>query len=271
MSQFMISLINRFLLAKLHLDSVLDGSTPNKRKKALASLPQTLNGAYEIEMTRIKRNAKYYEVAKRALSWVYFAKRPLHMKELCDALAVHPIEDTQDADEDGMDLDPGDLEKPEFILDSCGSLILWDRATDIIGFSHYTVSEFFKANGAGNIEPELYIARTCLTYLGFKEFETLCEGAESLHMRMTKYNFAKYAGDFWGAHMKDETVQVDDSIQHLVLKDFGVRTRSQAIYQFAKQPVLHITARHGLAKICAILLNQHKMENRYIIVRASLI
>ena len=254
MSQFMISLINRFLLAKLHLDSVLDGSTPNKRKKALASLPQTLNGAYEIEMMRIKRNAKYYEVAKRALSWVYFAKQPLHMIEMCEALAVHPIEDVEAAD-DGMDLDPGDIEKPEFILDSCGSLISWDCATDVIGFSHYTVSEFFKENAAGNIEPELYIARTCLTLLGFR----------------TKYKFAEYAGDFWGAHMKDETVQVDDSIQHLVLKDFGVRARRQVIDQLAKQPALHIIARHGLAKICAVLLNQHEMENRYIILRVSLI
>jgi len=259
MSQFMISLIHRFLLAKLHLDSVLDGSTPNKRKKALASLPQTLNGAYEIEMTRIKRNAKYYEVAKRALSWVYFAKRPLHMKELCDALAVHPIEDTQDADEDGMDLDPGDLEKPEFILDSCGSLILWDRATDIIGFSHYTVSQFFKENAAGNIEPELYIARTCLIYLGFRG---LCKGAESLHTRMMKYKFAKYASDFWGAHLEDENIENDDLIQHLVLKDFGVSTRRQVIAQFPVQPVIHITARHGLAQICALLLDQCVMEKR---------
>ena len=85
-----------------------------------------------------------------------------------------------------MRLDPGDLEKPDFILDCCGSLILWDRATDVIGFSHSTVSEFFKENAAGNIEPELYIARTRLIYLGFKR---LCKGAESLHARTTKYKF----------------------------------------------------------------------------------
>ena len=246
MSPFMISLIDRFLLAKLHLDSMLDGSTPNKRKKALASLPQILNGAYEIEMMRIKRNAKYYEVAKGALSWVYFAKRPLHMMELCEALAVQSIEDNQDADGDGIDLDPGNLEKPDFILDSCRSLILWDRTIDVIRFSHYMVSDFFKENAAENIESELYIAQTCLTYLGFKEFEILCDGDSSLHTPRMKYKFAKYAGYFWGAHMKDKNVQNDHSIQHLALNDFGVGARRQASYQITKQLVLCITASHDL-------------------------
>ena len=239
---------------------MLEGSTPTKRKRALASLSQTLNDAYGIEMTRIKRNAKNYEVAKRALSWIYFAKRSLLMVELREALAIEIIED---ADEDCTDLDPGNLEKPQFIIDSCGSLILWDRATDVVGFSHYTVSEFFKANVAGNIEPELYIARICLTYLGFKEFEAPCEGDESLHTRMKEYKFAKYAGEFWGMHTKEE-VQNDDEIQRLVLKDFGVRSRRQAIYQFTRQPVLHIAAYHGLAKICALLLNQSEIGKRYI-------
>lgn len=236
-------------------------STRTKRKKALESLSQTLNDAYGIEMMRIKRNSKHYEVAKRALSWIYFAKQSFHMAELQEALSIEMVEDTGD---DCADLDLDNFEKPQFILDCCGSLILWDRLTDVVGFSHYTVSEFFNSNAAGNIEPELYIARTCLTYLGFREFEKPCNGHESLLVRTKKYKFATYAGEFWGVHTKHK-MQNDDDVQRLVFMDFGIELRRRAIFQFSRQPAIHITARHGLTKICAFLLDQGELGNGYIV------
>ena len=62
-------MIIRFLLAALHLKSVLEHKNTKKRKKAVASLPQGLNDAYEAEMKRIERTGdEDYEIARRALS-----------------------------------------------------------------------------------------------------------------------------------------------------------------------------------------------------------
>jgi len=127
-------------------------------------------------MSRIKRNPEDYEmIAKRALSWIYYAKRSLYMVELREAISIDPIVDIENDDEDCTDLDPENFTDPQLILDCCGSLVLWERATDIVGFSHYTVSEFLDtAHGKTHIEPELYIVRNCLTYLCFDVFS---EGA----------------------------------------------------------------------------------------------
>src|SRR5204863_8405381 len=86
-------MVTRFLLAGLHLKSVLERKTAKKRERAVGSLPQGLNKAYEAEMKRIERGGEEdYETARRDLSWVYFTKRPLRMKELREAIAIEPIE-----------------------------------------------------------------------------------------------------------------------------------------------------------------------------------
>src|SRR5436309_4998633 len=103
-------MIIRFLLAALHLKSVLEHKNTKKRKKAVASLPQGLNNAYEAEMKRIERTGdEDYEIARRALSWVYFAKLSLSMKQLQEAIAVDPIENIEDIDEECRDLNPESL------------------------------------------------------------------------------------------------------------------------------------------------------------------
>src|SRR5271170_220738 len=192
---------NRFLLAGLHLKSVFAYKTRKTRRIAVNALPKELNEAYEAEMGRLKRNERDYEIAKRALSWVYYAKRPLFMAELREAIAVDPIIDIENGDEDCRDLDPESLMEPREIIDCCGGLILWESSTDVVGFSHYTVSEFFAANAAGNIEPELYIARTCLTYLCFEVFnQGSCDDKDEFQMRVDKYQLAPYIGRFCGPH-----------------------------------------------------------------------
>jgi hypothetical protein len=174
-SHYSVLMLNRFLLAGLHLKSVLEHRNPKNRKKALNSLPQELNTAYTAEMRRIESaSSADRKIAKRTLSWIYYAKRTLKMAELQQAIAVDPIENIEDADEDCRDLDPQSLTKSEEIVGCCGSLILWERSTDVVRFSHYTVSEFFKSKGAEHIESKLYISRACLTYLCFDVFK---EGA----------------------------------------------------------------------------------------------
>jgi len=146
------------------------------------SLPSELNAAYEGEMTRIKKSGdENYEIARRALSWIHYAKRPLYMPELREAIAIDPIESIEDATEECADLDPQGFTDPEAIIQCCGSLLLWESSTDVVRFSHYTVAELFKSDkGIQYMESELYVAATCLSYVCFDAFNEgpCCEWLE---------------------------------------------------------------------------------------------
>jgi hypothetical protein len=71
----------RFLLARLHTDSLLDKRKPKEVKSTLANLKKgaaALNSAYSGALQRIEGQLENdRKLAKAILSWVTFAKRPL--------------------------------------------------------------------------------------------------------------------------------------------------------------------------------------------------
>lgn len=229
---FLISI--RFLLAGLHLKSVLACKTAKKRERVIKSLPMELNMAYEEEMMRIKTNPDGdEEIARRAFSWIFYAKRPLLMTELREAIAIDPIEDIENGGEGCRDLDPKSLTDPQQIIECCGSLISWERSNNTVGFSHYTISEFFKTKAHGNIEPELCIARTCLTYLCFDVFgQGSCDEWNKLRSRVQKYQLAPYIAEFCGSHIlgSKEEKKVKDLVLSIVLSP----GRRQALRELEK-------------------------------------
>ncbi|RMZ91406.1 hypothetical protein DV736_g1357, partial [Chaetothyriales sp. CBS 134916] len=97
-----ISMLNVFLLAQLHFDSVIYKSSPKKIKIALEKLREssdTYDNAYHDAMNRIEGQVQDFEdLAKRVLSWITCAKRPLTTLELQHALGV-------EIDEPELDLD----------------------------------------------------------------------------------------------------------------------------------------------------------------------
>ena len=82
----------RFLLARLHVDSLLDKRNKQKVLSTLEKLSRgsaALDEAYNEAIKRIDGQlAEDRSLARRALSWITYAKRPLTMKELCHALAI---------------------------------------------------------------------------------------------------------------------------------------------------------------------------------------
>lgn len=75
-------------------------------------------------MERIKSDHMKYEIAKCALSWIFYAKWPLHMVELREAIAVHPIYDIKMGKHDCRGLDGNNLTDKPVVLECCGSFIL---------------------------------------------------------------------------------------------------------------------------------------------------
>ena len=156
-------MLYRFLLAKLHIDSLRYKPTITDVKNTLRHLPrgsEALNLAYREAVERIQAQPEEYrEPAKRIISWITLARRPLSVTELRHALAVES--DKPYLDEDSL-LEAEDM--PSF----CAGLVTIDDQSSIIRLVHYTAQECFQ-----QILPSLIpnahsdIARVRLEYLQF--------------------------------------------------------------------------------------------------------
>ncbi|KAJ7444039.1 ankyrin repeat domain-containing protein [Mycena latifolia] len=155
-----------FLLAKLHIESLATKMTIRAVREALRHLPKDLSHTYDEAMNRIKnQNEDDRHFALQALTWVAYAKRPLSVAELCEALAIEPGATTLDAD-NLMDIN--------IVLSVCAGLIIVDEAMSVVRLIHYTTQSYFDS-----IQPVQFadahtiIASQCLAYLSFNEFSQL--------------------------------------------------------------------------------------------------
>lgn len=127
---------------------------PREVMAALDSAPRDLSDAYEAVFARIERRSKCAKsLALRTLSWVFYAKRSLHMDELREALAV------RDSD---IQLHETYLLDPGSIVEVCESLIVHDDSSGIVRFTHYTVQEFLQSNNVIPLLSMVDLAKTCL-------------------------------------------------------------------------------------------------------------
>jgi hypothetical protein len=105
----------------------------------LRDLPKGLaayDTAYDDAMARIFGLEKdCRESARRILSIVLCAKRPLWTSELQHALMVEP---------DTTELDQDDDMEVEDIVSLCAGLITTDLESDTIRFVHYTTQEYLR-------------------------------------------------------------------------------------------------------------------------------
>ncbi|KAJ6526342.1 hypothetical protein B0H19DRAFT_863855, partial [Mycena capillaripes] len=124
-----------FLLAKLHLQSLATKNTIKAVRDALLHLPTDLKDTYDDAMLRINsQNDDDRQLALRALTWVAYAKRPLFVGELQEALAIEPSATSLDADNL---LDLG------IVLSVCAGLIVVDETLPVVRLIHYTTQHYF--------------------------------------------------------------------------------------------------------------------------------
>ena len=77
----------------------------------------------------------FRQIAKKVLSWITCAQRPLTTSELQHALAV-VLGDSK--------LDEDNLERTERIVSVCAGLVTIDEGSGIIRLVHYTTQEYFE-------------------------------------------------------------------------------------------------------------------------------
>ncbi|KAJ7735413.1 ankyrin repeat-containing domain protein [Mycena maculata] len=115
-------------------------------------------------MQRIRnQNEDDKQLALLALTWVAYAKRPLSVAELQEALAIEPNANTLDTD-DFVDIG--------LVLSACGGLIIVDDAMSVVRLIHYTTQHYFDGIQVVQFaEAHTMIASRCLGYLTFEEFQ----------------------------------------------------------------------------------------------------
>ncbi|KAJ7443720.1 ankyrin repeat-containing domain protein [Mycena latifolia] len=190
-----------FLLAKLHTESLATKNTVKTVREALQHLPRNLKHTYEEAMNRIKnQNEDDRQLALQALTWVAYAKRPLSVAELCEALAIEP---------DARTLDVDNLMDINIVLSVCAGLIIVDEAMAVVRLIHYTTQSYFDS-----IQPVQFtdahttIASKCLAYLSFDEFSKLVASLYRVREAVKAHPLIAYSSNFL-LHAAEASRQLD--------------------------------------------------------------
>jgi len=243
--EIILSLHPRFLLAKLHMDSLASKPTRRAIRKALETLPKQLDETYDQAMERITSQSEDYSaLAKNVLAWVSSAVRPLTVTELQHALAVELA--TTELDEDNI------IEE-ELLVSVCLGLVEVDRMSAIIRLVHFTAQDYFVRTRLKLFpEAQKMIATACLSYLMLDFFQEdfileenlpsntgsppmtqVRANEEYFHARTEQYPFINYAVNNWGLHLQGLS---DDKLKPLALRFLSNKTKTSCSAQIMTFP-----------------------------------
>jgi hypothetical protein len=270
--RFLLTHRFRFRLVEFQLKYVLRQGGPVGINAALSekSLPKSLPEAYRKVMDQMEEGQKKF--AFHIMSWIFHAGRLLTICELCEALSIN---------DDSEDLREELIPQPDSIVESCESLVEVDKDSQEVRFTHQTVNEFLREHCTMQMLSSADLAKSCLIYLGFPEFDEPCLEIQFLEQRFEKYKFSNYAARFWSLHTKgagETRVEVRERLytafisaerEHSLDQLYG----ADKIFYLSKainSSFLHIVASEGLATICRMLLHDNSEEiGRYVIIYVS--
>ena len=177
-------------------------------------------------MLRIESQGKEsQELAKKVLSWAVHAKRILSTSELQHAVAVEPGE---------PELDKQFTPNIEIIGSICAGLVTIDTQSDVFRLVHYTTQEYFEKTSKDWFpKAETYIARTCISYLSFKTFESgFCQTDEEFEKRLQLNPLYSYAAQNWGHHARTASLEIEQLILDFLWNEAKVSASSQALMAY---------------------------------------
>jgi ankyrin repeat protein len=154
------------------------------------------------------------EHALRTLEMLAFAKRPLRVEEVAEAVIIVPGSKPFDIDDRFFD--------PRDILSICAGLVNRTQDTNDLVLAHYSVQEFLLSHrihrsiaasfGLDQEMSQRRIAETCLTYiLSFEATTALYTGIED------DYPFLEYASQHWLDHVAPGIIESPSMLRSLVL------------------------------------------------------
>ncbi|KAF4957091.1 hypothetical protein FSARC_11400 [Fusarium sarcochroum] len=235
-----------FLLARLHLDSLVGKRSPKAVRTILENLSSNSNAskaydtAYNDAMERIQDQiADRASLGKEALMWISCAKRLLSPLELQHALAI---------ESESQEFDEENLSEIEDILSACAGLVTVDENGNTIRLVHFTTQEYFERT-QGHWFPRAASELTIktMTYLSFdlspdrssSNFDESCLGLENVNDNQDDdkknsnnnglgavfqhYPFCKYASMCWGEYALDAPEMIG-AVKEFLASERNVRT-----------------------------------------------
>ncbi|KAF4215380.1 hypothetical protein CNMCM5878_008086 [Aspergillus fumigatiaffinis] len=202
-----------FLLAKLHIKSLISLPTKGHIKDALRNLAngeEALDKIYNQTMERIEDQIKERrDLAKQILFWIFYARRPLSTEEIRHALAVK-IRSAK--------LDKDYLPSTNLIRSLCLGLVTIDGESGMIRLVHYTTQEYFRRTQSRWFpDAELEIVTTCITYLSFDTFQNgYCSDDTEFETRLQSNVLYDYAARNWGHHAREASIRARQSNSSLL-------------------------------------------------------
>lgn len=182
--------------------------TAGEMEEALDVMPRTLHDAFKEMLARIQRQpGGRKRLGMNALMWLSYAKSPLGVNELSEALAIRSGQSA---------LNPKNRPSQKVMVECCLGLVTIDEESGRIRLVHYAVQEYFR-DQLKEIFPsgESEIAEMCLTYLFFDSFaDGCCDCEENILARLEEYPFLRYAALHWGTHVQSSQ---DESVAQLAL------------------------------------------------------
>ena len=158
--------------------------------------------------------------ARRILTLLCFASRPLTLPELIDGIAVETIEPT------GLNKDCR-LEDYDDIHDICPGFINLNDAdeTRVVQIAHFSVQEYLESDrirnqkamifGLNSVGAHAEIAQICLIYL----VEPNLSSSEPMQIILKEHPLAEFAARYWHVHYKS-TAHPASILDTLILRLF---------------------------------------------------
>ena len=116
-------------------------------------------------------------------------------------------------------IDPHEVLSASELTSMCAGLVIID-ASNIVRLVHFSAQNYFKENHekwfpSGNLS----LARSCMTYVSFKAFESgPCSGpseSERFKQRSMQYPLFEYSCSYWGLHASRALEKEDLTAQAL--------------------------------------------------------
>lgn len=176
------------------------------------------------------------DLAKRVISFIACAARPLTVSELCHALAVKPGDTI---------LDHRSIPDIRDVIAACGGLVLiadgvrhgseLDDAyeTARVRLIHRTAYEYFQQTQEQWFpSTEGRIATACMAYLSLADFESGPSRSDSdLNDRLRTYPLYRYAAEYWGYHVQATCFDFRDLNFEILYSQPHIDSAYQALYR----------------------------------------
>lgn len=212
------------------MDSLATKQTIKAVRIALDAFPEKSDRAYAKLMNRIcDQSDEDCELAKRVISWIAYAYRPLVVREIQHGFALEAGD--SEFDEEAVTIQ-------EILTSVCAGLIIVDKVSMTIRVYHYSAQEYFNTSrGSLSIQTQRFpdphhdMAVASLTYLSLDEFAPDGDFSKAARKeRVEKYPFLEYAVRYWchhAAHVQQN--EIKDVAMRFLGDDVKVQNASKIV------------------------------------------